>query len=93
LTDANAVCFIAENVKMVRTDFSRATLTKSNFINADLSGARFVGATLTNATFKNVDLTNVDFMGATTDGTKFENVTICGNVHHGIYSFDEYINL
>jgi uncharacterized protein YjbI with pentapeptide repeats len=78
---------------MVRTDFSRAMLTKSNFINAELSGAKFNGATLTNATFKNVDLTNADFTGATTDGTKFENITICGNVWHGVYSFDEYINL
>lgn len=61
-----------------RTDFSRASLPRSNWHGASLRGASFEGASLGGASFAFADLTGADFSGADLAGTFFIGADLTG---------------
>jgi len=59
-------------------DFSKASITRTDFDFSDLRQARFRGAALKDVTFKNCDLEDADFTGAMLENVSFE---VCPNLH------------
>ena len=58
-----------------------ADLLKTNFTNANLTGSNFRSAFLYGAIFKNANLTNANFRSAFVDDANFENA-ILENIKH-----------
>lgn len=74
LAGSNLTGALAPFAQGLKANFANATLTRSSWIAADLSGSAFRGAALDAASFAFADLRNADFRGA-----RFKHVVFAGS--------------